>query len=86
MKNAIELLHAEIERCWVAAGKPAGSTEMCLWEMTRHIDNAGQTMSGEDLLSEGIDLLDAWIDLAGHIPSPAETQAREAAKQALLTM
>lgn len=84
MKTAIELLHAEVESHWSAAGSPPGSTEMWLWEMTRHIDKNEPTLPEEEVLREGIELLDAWIDVEGHTTQSTEKETREAVRLALI--
>lgn len=62
MNKAIVDLHAALEKRWAAAGKPAGATEMSLWDMERVIDNIPQQLSAQEILTEGVELLEAWIE------------------------
>lgn len=74
-------LYRALRARWVAAGKPGCATEMCLWEMERLLSYADKTgHSFKETLTEGIELLEAWIEDGGE-QTEAERIALEMAKK-----
>jgi hypothetical protein len=78
-------LHDAIERHWKKAGSPDHCTEPLLWEMEAHLDNCcdESTPSIQSVFTEGIDLLEEWMDC--NLPS-RKTAHGEILKNARATL
>lgn len=60
--TATKKLHNVLEQRWKAAGQPPSATEQCLWDMQRVIDGSSYSRSLTDIMTEGVELLEAWIE------------------------
>lgn len=59
--TAIKNLHNALEKRWKSAGQPPSATEQCLWDMQRVIDGSSYNRPLKEILTEGVELLEAWI-------------------------
>jgi hypothetical protein len=83
--TATKLLHQALEARWKAAGEPPSATEQCLWDMEREIDDIERRRLLKDVLAEGVDLLEAWIE-SGDPVTEAESAALAQAKSDIAGM